>query len=102
MSRTRTNSNRGVVETHRETTEIKVNSINTRAKASKSLIWSNKAVASKDNMRWRLELKTHPKGNIKAKEMAKQKTRIETKSKENESSTVSSMAERRDMSPEIV
>jgi hypothetical protein len=59
-------------------------------------------VASKGSRQWKLELKTHPKGNIKAKEMAKQKTRTETKSKDNESSTISSMAKRRDMSPEIV
>jgi hypothetical protein len=38
LRRTRTNSNREATETHRETTEIKVNSINSRAKASKSLI----------------------------------------------------------------
>jgi hypothetical protein len=99
MSRTKTNNNREAAETHRETTEIKVNS---RAKASKSLIYNNKAVASKGGRRWRLELKTHPKGSIKAKEMAKEKTRTETKSKDNGSSNVCSMAKRRDMSPEIV
>jgi hypothetical protein len=59
-------------------------------------------VANKGSRRWRLELKTRPKGSIKAKEMAKEKTRTDTKSKDNRSSTISSMAKRWDMSPEIV